>query len=177
MTTRTDRLRLEPLAESHAAAMLPLLDDERLYQYIPDTHPRSLEALAARYRRQAAGSPSPREIWWNFILFLGDSSVPVGYVQATLVPAERVAEVGYVLSSAHRGQGYATEALGWLMAELGRRGDIDRVSAQIDTRNAASIAVVRRLEFVHVATRVEDTSTDHVFERSLADLAPGRRPT
>ncbi len=172
MIDKTDRLRLETLSEAHASAMLPILLDERIYPYIPDTRYTTVEELRSRYQRLECGSPSPNEIWWNFIIFRHELPEPIGYVQATLMPSLRMAEVAYVLSPIHWGQGYATEALAWLMAGIGRRGDIDRAQAQIDERNFASIAVVRRLGFTFARTVVEETSTDGLFERSLLDFVP-----
>jgi len=175
MTTNTNRLRLEALSEAHAAAMLPVLEDDRLYTYIPSTRYPTVEALQTRYRHLVTGSPSSEDIWWNFIVFRHESPAPIGYVQATLMPEQRLGEVAYVLSPEHWGHGYATEALAWLMGEIGRHGDIDRVQAQIDERNLASIAVVRRLEFTFAKTVVEETSTDSLFERSLLDFVPSDR--
>ncbi|WP_417069171.1 GNAT family N-acetyltransferase [Niveibacterium terrae] len=167
MIAHTSRLRLETLSEAHASAMFPVLSDERLYAYIPDVRYVSVEALQERYRRLERGSLSPEELWWNFIVFRHDLPTPIGYVQATLMPSLRLAEVAYVLSPLHWGRGYATEALSWLISEIGRRGDIDRAQAQIDQRNFASIAVVRRLGFMFSRTMVEETSIDTLFERGL----------
>lgn len=172
MTASTHRLRLEALSEAHAASMLPVLEDDRLYAYIPNTRYPTVEALQAHYRRLAGGSPSPENIWWNFILFRHESPTPIGFVQATLMPAQRMGEVAYVVSPVHWGRGYATESLAWLMGEIGRRGDIDRIMVQIDERNLASAAVVRRLGFTFVETLVGETSTDGLFERTLLDFRP-----
>ncbi|MBE7939040.1 MULTISPECIES: GNAT family N-acetyltransferase [Ramlibacter] len=172
----TGRLRLEALTEDHAAAMWAALSDERLYAYITEPRYPSVQALQARYRRLAAGSPSPDETWWNFILFRTGTDEPLGFVQATLRPAQAMAEVAYLLAPRHWGQGYATEALGWLLQALAARGDIARAQAQVDVRNTASLAVLHRLGFVLVRTVEDAQSTDHVFERSLAGLAPPARP-
>lgn len=162
----TRRLRIEPLAESHAGVMLPLLQDERIYPYIPDRHYDRVEDLAARYRRLAAGSGDPAEQWLNWVLFLQSTGEAVGVLQATALPGERLADVAYVLSPARWGQGLATEALSWLLHHLASSG-IDTARAQIDERNAASLAVVRRLGFAHVRTVQEDTSTDEVHQRRI----------
>ena len=167
MNTRTDRLRVEALSEDHAAAMLSVLDDDRLYAYNAAAHYVTVEALRANYRRLVSGSPLPEIIWWNFILFRHESPTPIGYVQATLMPEQRLGQVAYVLSPAHWGHGYATEALIWLLGEIARRGDIDQVQAQIDERNLASIAVVQRVGFKFAKTVVEETSIDSLFELEL----------
>lgn len=165
MTARTARLRFEALAESHAAAMLSVLADDRIYTYIPDTPHRDLASLRERYRLLAAGSPSPDVQWWNFIVRLDGSDLPIGVVQATLQLPERLADVGYLLSPTHWGRGHATEAVGWLVRRLEQRGDIDIFRARIDARNLRSIAVVRRLGFHPVEAGHDGAPGDLVFDR------------
>lgn len=171
----SDRLRLEKLSEEHAAAMLPVLGDERVYLYIPGQPYQTVENLQVRYRKLVAGPSAPDEIWWNFILFQRASQTPMGFVQATLMLDQRLAEVAYLLSPSHWGQGYATEALAWLLQQLRRRGDIDMAQAQIDERNLASIAVVKRLGFEFTKTVLDESSTDSIFQRALVDSVPVHR--
>lgn len=166
----TRRLRIEPLNETHAAALLPVLHDERIYPYIPDRRCDRVEDLAARYRRLAAGSGDPAEQWLNWALFRQTDGQAIGVLQSTVSVNERLADVAYVLSPAHWGNGYATEALAWLLQHLAARGTLDTARAQIDERNTASLAVVRRLGFAHVRTVQEETSTDEVHQRSLVNL-------
>ena len=45
----TSRLRLDPSRKEHANAMFAGLSDDRLYRFIPDVPPASIEALRARY--------------------------------------------------------------------------------------------------------------------------------
>lgn len=66
----TTRLLLEPLVVAHAQSLYPLLQDERLYSYIPylpQEPPTSVDTLAARYRRLAARhAPDGQHIWLNW---------------------------------------------------------------------------------------------------------------
>jgi ribosomal-protein-alanine N-acetyltransferase len=167
MTGYTERLRLEEINESHALLMFPVLEDDLIYRYIPDTRCSTVEELKTRYLQLKSGSSSPGEIWWNFILFRSHHPAPIGFVQATLMPEERLAEVAYVLSPEYWGQGYATEALAWLIGQVAHYGNIDTVQAQIDERNLKSISVVRRLGFYFSRTVVEESSVDSIFERPL----------
>ena len=59
-TLHTPRLALEPITVAHAAALYPALQDERLYTYIPQDPPRSLQELEARYRRLSYSARRPR---------------------------------------------------------------------------------------------------------------------
>jgi RimJ/RimL family protein N-acetyltransferase len=57
----------------------------------------------------------------------------------------KTGEIGYILHPDHGGRGYATEAAQALLA-LGFDGlGLHRIIARVDARNAASIAVLRRL--------------------------------
>jgi RimJ/RimL family protein N-acetyltransferase len=78
-------------------------------------------------------------------------SILVGDVAVHLHHDARVAEVGCTLARDHQGHGYAGEALRALVDQLDQRG-VRRVEAEIDPRNAASIALFERLGFVHVGT-------------------------
>lgn len=57
----------------------------------------------------------------------------------------RTGEIGYILNPRYAGRGYATEAARALL-QLGFEGlGLHRIIARVDARNAASIAVLRRL--------------------------------
>ena len=63
----TERLCLEPLLRSHAAILFPLLQDERIYRYIPQDPPISVAALEERYHRlENRLSPTGDEAWLNW---------------------------------------------------------------------------------------------------------------
>ncbi len=55
------------------------------------------------------------------------------------------AEVGFVFSPRHRGQGLATEATAALLDWAFASGRIHRVFGRADARNSASVALMRRL--------------------------------
>ena len=71
-------------------------------------------------------------------------------------PDFRSASLGYCLTEAAWGHGYATEAarvlLEWAFGAL----DLNRVQAEADTRNVASARVLEKLGFVHEGTLRED---------------------
>ncbi len=70
---------------AHAEALYPLLQDERLYTYIPQEPPLSVEALAARYQRLATRrSPDGRQVWLNWAARLHARQEYVGMFQATI---------------------------------------------------------------------------------------------
>lgn len=164
---RTARLRLEPLSAAHAPSMFPVLDDERLYRFMPDLRLASVQDLADRYARQVQGSPDPQERWLNFIVFVGDTPQPIGFVQATVMTRRRRAELAYVLAPAQWGNGYAVEAVSGLIEHLRDTGTVQELQVTIDSRNDASLALARRLGFRVVGMVEEDTWVDVVLRRPL----------
>jgi len=142
----TEHLHLEPLGEHHAALLHPVLQDARIYTYIPQ-EPPTFEWLRERYRRLAGRlSPAGDEVWLNWAVRVKVSGAYVGTVQATLT-ARGTAEIAYELGPQFWGQGYAAEACRRMLLLLFTGYGVSEASAQVDTRNAASIALLERLGF------------------------------
>ncbi|MGW2865228.1 GNAT family N-acetyltransferase [Streptomyces sp. NPDC001205] len=71
-------------------------------------------------------------------------------------PDFRSATLGYCYDSASWGQGYATEAAHALLRWAFETLDLNRVQAEVDTRNVASARVLEKLGFVREGTLRED---------------------
>lgn len=142
----TERLTLEPLRPDHAAVLYPDLREPRLYTFIPQDPPESPEALAARYTDLARrASPDGEETWLNWAVRLKDSGVYVGTFEATI--DREFADLAYFVFRVHWRWGYAKEACARVIRFLFEEPGLECVSAAIDTRNRASIALVRSLGF------------------------------
>jgi RimJ/RimL family protein N-acetyltransferase len=149
----TARLILEPLVAAHAQALYPLLLDERLYTYIPQEPPFSVESLAERYQRLATRcSPDGRQVWLNWAARLRARQDYVGMFQAT-IDSDQTALLAYMIFLPWQGQGYAREGGAWVLEHLVHDYRTPLVAAEIDTRNRASTGVVEALGFVRVAER------------------------
>ena len=165
---RTDRLLLDPLRVAHAPAMFPLLQDPTIYTHLDFGPPPTLAHLQDRYTRlEARRSPDGRERWLNWIIFaLAEPTRPLGVVQATVLSGGR-AWVAYELAAAHRGQGFAREAVQAMLAELAASFGVQRFMATVEVANERSIHLLRRLGFDEAApdgiTRL--TATERLFLR------------
>jgi RimJ/RimL family protein N-acetyltransferase len=146
----TARLVLEPLRVEHATELAATLDDTRLHEFT-GSEPANLDELTARYERQVAGhSADGTQQWFNWVLRRRDDGRPAGYVQATVwsdgdgLP---MAEVAWVVGTAHQGQGLAREGAAamtdWLVS-LGVR----RLVAHVHPEHLASATVARSLGMV-----------------------------
>jgi len=164
---QTARLAITPLRAEHAPLLFPLLVDPRLYAYVPDSARATVAALAQRFAQLELGAPEASgEVWLNWVLMRRDRGAPVGTLQATVTPGSH-AWIGYVLTTAAWGQGFASEACTWLLADLPQRYGVREIAASVDVRNARSIALLERLGFERVTTEVAELrgepSTDHRY--------------
>ncbi len=140
----SERLVLEPLGPEHADELAPVLDDRLLHRFIGG-EPLRLEDLRARFERQARGRSPDGEHWWlNWVVRERSTGRSIGTVQATVSgpEPERVAELAWVIASAHQGRGFAKEAVAVTAAWLGERG-VSRLRAHIHPEHEASMAVAR----------------------------------
>lgn len=166
----TRRLRIEPLQPRHAHLLYENLTDERLYQFIPVDPPGSVEALEARYRKLSTRrSPDGSEVWLNFAMRLRQDGTReeagyVGTLEATVF-SDRSAYLAYMVFVPFWRQGYAKEGCGRLLRHLAEDYGTQTVTAEMDTRNAASVSLVESLGF----GRVGFTSTADHFKGSASD--------
>jgi RimJ/RimL family protein N-acetyltransferase len=149
---QTARMVLEPLLPRHAERLSPLLGDAALYTYLPQEPPASLEEVEARYRRLAGRrSPDGAEVWLNWAARLRETEEYVGTFQAT-VRADATALIAYMIFTPFQRRGLAREGCAAVLASLAGTWGVRTVAAEIDTRNAASVALVESLAFARSAT-------------------------
>lgn len=162
----TDRLRIEPLASHHAQKVFEFLQDERIYEYIPEAPPSSVEALETRFRQLVAGPRSDvDQRWLNWIMFFKQSAFPVGSLQATISKSQ--AEIAYIVYPQYWRNGFAKEGVTRLLQHLSAEVGVTEALANIDVRNAASIALVRSVGFKEKALVSTQEGHDIVFLKCL----------
>lgn len=147
----TPRLFLEPLVAAHAAALYTALQDPTLYTFIPQNPPLSWDDLLVRYTALSTRrSPTGQEVWLNWVLCRRGTNDYVGTVQAT-IHEDRTAMLAYMVFPPFWGQGYGREGCARVLTNLRDVYGVSRVSAEIDTRNTASIRLIEALGFNCVA--------------------------
>ena len=162
----TDRLRIEPLASRHAQQVFELLQDTRIYEYIPEAPPASVEALELRFSQLVAGPGSDvDQRWLNWIMFLKDSALPVGSLQATISTSQ--AEIAYIVYPEHWRNGFAKEGVIRLLDYLRTEAGVTKAVANIDHRNVASIALIRSVGFKERSSVSTEEGHDIVFVKCL----------
>lgn len=154
-TLRTARLRLRPFAGADADDLFALQSDARVLRYWdapPWTDRARADQFIAACEQMAAEGTGARVVMEH-----GATGSFLGWCGLTRHhPVHRSASLGYCLAESAWGQGYTTEAaaalLGWAFATL----DLNRVQAEVDTRNPASARVLEKLGFVREGTLRED---------------------
>lgn len=165
----TDRLVLEPILESHAQEMRLLLADPKLHTYVP-TDPPTIDKLRSQYQFwEARISPSEDELWLNWIGRLKSSGQVIGHFQAG-AKSNGEASIAYTIGKRYQRQGFAYEGLTTVIEFLFTQIHVAALKAWIDTRNDASIALVKKLgmtqiDFIPKADHFKGSDSDeYVFE-------------
>jgi RimJ/RimL family protein N-acetyltransferase len=140
-------IRLVPFDEQHLPGLRSLIDDPsvRRYTRVPEPVPDDFDRTwVDRYRRGRANNTA-----MNFAIesagdgtFLGVAVVP------HLDHDERTAELGYVVGTAERGRGVATEALRQLTTWAFDEQDMIRLQLLISVSNDASKGVAQRCGYM-----------------------------
>jgi [ribosomal protein S5]-alanine N-acetyltransferase len=153
-TLHTERLTLRPFTDADADALFALQSNAHVLRYWdspPWTDPGRAQRFIAGCRQLAEeGTGARLAIDRATDGFIGWCSL--GRWNADY----RSASLGYCLSDAVWGHGYATEAARALLQWAYDTLDLNRVQAEVDTRNVPSARVLEKLGFVREGTLRED---------------------
>lgn len=144
----TERLRLRPLRDDDAPALLAVFGDPEVTRYWSTPPWPSIEDAQRMITRENEAMAAGRLL--RLAITRRDDPALIG--TCTLfawVPGCRRAELGYALVRSAWGRGFMHEALTALLAHGFAAMDLHRVEADIDPRNAASARSLERLGFTH----------------------------
>ncbi|MFC0006851.1 GNAT family N-acetyltransferase [Micromonospora siamensis] len=154
-TLHTPRLTLRPFDEADSDDLFALQSNAHVLRYWdspPWTEPTRAERFLAVCRQMAEEGTGARLA----VDRVSDGAFIGWCTVGRWNPGFRSASLGYCFTEAAWGHGYATEAaralLGWAFDTL----ELNRVQAEVDTRNAASGRVLEKLGFVREGTLRED---------------------
>lgn len=134
---RTARLLLRRARPDDLGALHEILSDPRAMRYWSRPEHETLEESRA-ILGHLLGCPANGAD--DYILDLGGRAI--GKAGSWAPP-----EVGFILHPGHWGQGYMHEAMSALVPRLFARHAVPALTADVDPRNAASIALLRKLGF------------------------------
>ena len=158
-TLSTERLHLRPFTEADGEALFALQSNARVLRYWdspPWTDRSRIDRFLATCRQLAEEGTGAR-----LVMEGAADGVFVGWVSfSRWNPDHRSASLGYCLTEAAWGHGYATEAAGAILEWAFDTLDLNRVQAEVDTRNPASARVLEKLGFVREGTLRQDCIVD-----------------
>ena len=167
---RTERLVLRLLTPADQQDVLDWMSDPEVARY-QLYEPRSPEQVAEHIEKvRKATTLAADDDFIELGIELPASEVDrariIGCLYFKLARVDDLtAEIGWALTARYQGQGYAFEAASTVMdlgfGELG----LHRITAQLDPRNSASVALCGRLGMRHEAHHVEDL----MFKGAWAD--------
>jgi RimJ/RimL family protein N-acetyltransferase len=147
----TARLVLRTFTPADAGSLAAYRSDPDVARYQSWEAPYSTDA-ARRLIDEQAHLAGPTAGEWLQIAVTLDAGV-IGDVAVRLADDGRTARIGYSLATASQHRGYATEAVGAVVAGLFAEG-LHRVHASLDARNAPSARLLERLGFRHEGTSI-----------------------
>lgn len=146
-----------------------MLADRDLYRFIDAAPPADEAALRERLGRlESRRSPDGTQHWLNWVVRTTEGQV-AGYVQAT-VSAAGEAEIGYVIGRDFWRHGIGSAAVAIMLDELASAQGVTLAIATLDRRNAASLALLRKLGFRYAGEAAADGDLRYI--RPLAGAAP-----
>ena len=135
---RTERLKLRRARAGDLPAVHDLLSNPEAMRYWSTLPHADLEQTREWLAGMIAGSPEDSD---DFVVeYRGRVIGKAGFW--------RLPEIGFIFHPSVWGQGFAREALNAVIGHVFATRSIEAITADVDPRNAASLALLGRLEFV-----------------------------
>ena len=153
---RTERILLRTITTDDVDAIHAYQSDPEVCRYML-YEPRTKQEVAAKiaqwqHHRRLEHDGDDLELAID-----ADGLGVIGHLYFKLVSvADLTAEIGWALTRAHQGKGYAFEGARALLAYAFDSLGLHRVKAELDPRNDASVALCKRLGMRREAHFVED---------------------
>ncbi len=153
-------MMLEPRTTAHAEALFAVLADPRLYAFLDEAAPVSVDALRQKLARsESRRSPDGSQQWLNWIV-RDDAGELAGYVQAT-IDANGDTNIAYLIGSDFQGLGLGRQAVAQLLRIVAAEFGATRFYIVAERANERSLRLARGLGFT-------DASFDVCLRRGIA---------
>jgi RimJ/RimL family protein N-acetyltransferase len=144
-TLETTRLRLRHLTDTDLQAFMAYRNDPEVARYQSWEGISETEA-SAFIQEQKKVQPSVPGQGFQIAIELKETNALIGDCYFTINELDnRQAEIGFTLSRAYQGHGFATEAVSYFLNYAFLTFDLHRIIAIADCENAASVALLERL--------------------------------
>jgi len=163
----TERLRLRLFTEGDFAAYAAYHCQPEVYRYLYAPVPSESE-LEKNLDDAINGRLENKGDILFCAVTLRDTDELIGEALLKLInPDALQAEIGYIFNPAYSGKGYATEAVGALLARGFTEGGFHRICARLDADNDGSVGIVKRLGLRQEAHFRQNDSYDGRFGDEL----------
>jgi RimJ/RimL family protein N-acetyltransferase len=139
----TDRLRINDLILSDARELFLYRSDAEVARY-QSWSPSSIDEARAFIARNAATPFNQAESWYQLAVRSASTHQLLGDLGLHFLGVAQV-EIGFTIAPQHQRQGLGTFAVLTLLDYLFNRLNKHRILASVDPRNAASLALLRRV--------------------------------
>lgn len=143
---RGERLVLRGFRDSDCDALYAVFSDPAVMRYWSRVPMADVREARTQLEVNRRGFTERTHLCWAIATAADDAMIGTVTLFAFRIDQARC-EIGYALSSAHWGRGYAREALSLVIDYAFDALGINRIEADIDPRNDGSIALVERLGF------------------------------
>lgn len=141
----TERLLLTPLRLCDAKALLSYRSRPGISAFL-SWKPQKIEEAEEYIRKAVLISANTPESWYQLAVRVKDSAALVGDIGLHFLgPHNQQVEIGYAVSDAYQGKGYATESLKAVLDFLFSTYRKHRVTASVDPQNSKSIQLLKRV--------------------------------
>jgi aminoglycoside 6'-N-acetyltransferase len=147
MRIETSRLRLRRFLPSDVPDFAAYRSDREVARYQNWDFPLPLPAarrLVDEYSRREPARPG----WFPYAIELKQDERLIGDIAVNRHPGGAKAELGFSIARARQGQGYASEAVRGVLAELFGQG-LRMAVAECDARNTRSARLLEHLGFTY----------------------------
>lgn len=144
---RTERLILRPYRDGDEEQLFGIFSDPAVMRFMSSPPWTSIERARDTIVRDVAAFAGGEHLGLA-IERTRDARLIGQCTLFRLSEGNRRAEIGYCLASRNWGKGYMNEALRALLRYGFERLNLNRVEADVDPRNAASVRALERLSFV-----------------------------
>lgn len=166
-------MRLRRLRVADLPAFQAYRGDEEVGRW-QGWQPMSANEAQAFLREMATLPFAPPGDWFQLAIARRDDDALIGDMGLHLHADGRTLELGFTLARAAQGQGLAAEAVKLALARVFAHTPARRVLAITDTRNAASVRLLRRLGFRPLATLPALFRGEPCLEHHFVLHRPGR---
>ena len=159
----TERLVIAMMRPLHVDSLVEYRNHPDVARYQDWSVPFTVETAERMIAEQSALDGPTGDEWVQLAIELREGApigTAIGDVAVGIHDSNRQASIGYSITPAHQGRGYATEAVTAVIAALFGDAGVHRITASIDPQNVASRHVLDKLGF-----RFEGRSPLSVFVR------------